>query len=201
MERRQTSGRQSGGWSADHPNAPDEPTGGPPADPEAVARNICLRLLTGQPRTRAELAAALAKRSVPDEVATAVLDRFGEVGLIDDAAFAQAWVETRQRGRGLGRGALAGELRRKGIDNEIVQNALDAVDEDASLAAARQLVARKLASTRGVLPEARARRLVGMLARRGHPAGLAYQVVREALAAEGVDPEFAGVPDSAGGWE
>lgn len=205
MERRQAGRRghagRGGGWPADPPNAPDEPPGGPPADPEAVARTICLRLLTGQPRTRAELAAALAKRNIPDEAATAVLDRFGEVGLIDDASFAQAWVETRQRGRGLGRNALAGELRRKGIDNEVVQHALDSVDEDASLAAARQLVVRKLASTRGVPPEARARRLVGMLARRGHPAGLAYQVVREALAAEGVDPDLAGVPDSTGGWE
>ena len=163
-----------------------------------MARNICLRLLTDQPRTRAELAAALAKRNVPDEVATAVLDRFGEVGLIDDAAFARAWVESRQRGRGLGRGALAGELRRKGIDNEVVQSALEVIDEDSSLAAARQLVARKLASTRGVPAEARARRLVGMLARRGHPAGLAYRVVREALAAEGVDPDLAGVPDTDG---
>jgi regulatory protein len=171
---------------------------GPPADPEALARNICLRLLTGQPRTRAELAAALSKRNIPDDAASAVLDRFGEVGLIDDAAFARAWVETRQRGRGLGKSALAGELRRKGVDKEVVQEALEQVDDESSLEAARQLVARKLVSTRGVPAPARARRLVGMLARRGHPAGVAYRVVREALAAEGVDPDLTGVPDTDG---
>ncbi|MFG1923966.1 regulatory protein RecX [Cryptosporangium sp. NPDC048952] len=165
------------------------------ANPEQVARNICLRLLTVQPRTRAELAAALAKRDVPAEAADAVLDRFGEVGLIDDAAFARAWVESRQRGRGLGRSALAGELRKKGVDREIVQEALETIDGDADLAAAQRLVAKKLPSTRGLPSDKRARRLVGMLARRGHPAGLAYRVVREALAAEGSDPDLAGVPD------
>jgi regulatory protein len=168
------------------------------SDPEAMARNICLRLLTDRPRTRAELATALAKKGVPDDAATAVLDRFGEVGLIDDVAFARAWVESRQRGRGLGRGALAGELRRKGIDNELVQDALEQIDDESALEAARRLVAKKLASTRGAPAQARARRLVGMLARRGHPAGLAYRVVREALAAEGVDPDLAGVPDTGG---
>lgn len=168
------------------------------ADPETVARNICLRLLTGQPRTRAELATALATRGVPAEAAEAVLTRFGEAGLIDDAAFARAWVETRQRGRGLGRSALAGELRRKGIDRDVVHDALELVNSDDELAAARQLVTRKLAGTRGVPAAARARRLVGLLARRGYPAGVAYRVVREALAAEGVDPDLSGVPDSDG---
>ena len=169
--------------------------GGPEADPQQVARTICLRLLTVQPRTRAELAAALAKRNVSAEAADAVLDRFSEVGLIDDAAFARAWVESRQRGRGLGRSALAGELRKKGVDREIAQEALDLVDADDDLEAAQRLVAKKLPSTRGLPPDKRARRLVGMLARRGHPAGLAYRVVRDALAAEGTDPDLAGVPD------
>ncbi|SHM44659.1 regulatory protein RecX [Cryptosporangium aurantiacum] len=177
------------------PGEPDGPGNGPGADPEQVARSICLRLLTSQPRTRAELAAALAKRNVPIEAAEAVLDRFGEVGLINDAAFARAWVETRQRGRGLGRSALAGELRRKGVDRDVVQEALEQIDADDDIEAARRLVEKKLPGTRGLAPDKRARRLVGMLARRGHSSGLAYRVVREALAAEGTDPDLAGVPD------
>ena len=88
----------------------------PDADPEAVARRILLRRLTDQPRSRAELAEALAKRRVPVDVATQLLDRFTEVGLIDDEAFARAWVESRMRGKGLARRALALELHRKGID-------------------------------------------------------------------------------------
>jgi regulatory protein len=158
--------------------------GDTPADPEQAARALCLRLLTGQPRSRAELAAALAKRGIPDDVATAVLDRFGEVGLIDDAAFAEAWVGSRHRGRGLARRALQLELHRRGIAPETAQEALGTLDDDTQEATARTLVRRRLASTRGLAAEVRARRLLGMLARKGYPAGTAARVIREEIAAE-----------------
>src|SRR3954466_9093358 len=87
---------------------------GPEADHEAVARKILLDQLTGQPRSRSELAAKLAKKQVPTDVASRLLDRFEEVGLVDDAAFARDWVQSRQAGRGLARRALTVELRRKG---------------------------------------------------------------------------------------
>jgi regulatory protein len=157
----------------------------PDADPEAVARDICLRLLTGQPRTRAELAAALAERNVPADAAETVLARFDEVGLIDDTAFADAWVETRHRGRGLGKRALAHELRRRGVDDEVIQGALDQLDPNTEVETARALVARKLPSSRGLPTPKRVNRLVGMLARKGYPPGLAARIVREALADEG----------------
>jgi regulatory protein len=170
-------------------NRSPEPTPGqpddPPADPESVARAICLRLLAQQPRSRAELAAALRQRKVPEEAAAAVLARFGEVGLIDDVAFAEAWVETRHRGRGLGRRVLAQELRRRGVGNAAVQGALEQLDAETEEAAARALVARRITATRGLATPNRARRLVGMLARKGYPQGLAIRVVRAALAAEG----------------
>ena len=159
-----------------------------PGDPESVARAICLRLLTLQPRTRAELAAALSKRGVPDDAAGMVLSRFAEVGLIDDRAFAAAWVDSRHAGRGLSRRALAAELRRRGVDGEIVGEAVAVVDTEAEERAARQLVDRRLASTRRLDQPARVRRLAGMLARKGYPGALAMRVVREALAAEGADP-------------
>jgi regulatory protein len=166
-----------------------EPTPGQqppsPADPESVARAICLRLLALQPRTRAELAAALAERDVPADAAEAVLARFDEVGLIDDVAFAAAWVETRHRGRGLGRRALAQELRKRGVDNEVVAGALEQLDPDTEEATARALVARRLPASRGLPTASRVRRLVGLLARKGYPQGLAVRIVREALAEEG----------------
>ena len=58
-------------------------------------------MLALQPRTRKELAEGLRRRGIPDEVADRVLDRFSDVGLVDDAAFANAWVTSRHRGRGL----------------------------------------------------------------------------------------------------
>ena len=154
-----------------------------PEDPEAVARQILLRRLTDQPRSRAELAKALAGKRVPDDVSTRLLDRFEEVGLVDDAAFARSWVESRQRGRGLARRALAHELHRKGVDNETARAALDAVAPDDERETARRLVRRKMPSLARLDRAVAQRRLIGMLARKGYSAGVARAVVADELAA------------------
>lgn len=151
------------------------------ADPEGVARTIVLDSLTGQARTRKELADKLAKRDVPEEVAAELLDRFTEVGLIDDSAYARQWVESRHRSRGLAPRALAQELRRKGIGDEEAKEALEQIDEDDQRAAARALVDKKMRSMASLDRQVATRRLAGMLARKGYAAGLAFSVVREAL--------------------
>lgn len=160
------------------------------ADPEAVARKILLDTLTGQARTRQELADKLAKRGVPDELASALLDRFTEVGLIDDAAFARQWVESRHRSRGLAPRALKQELRRKGVTDDDASEALEQIDDDDQRAAARALVDKKLRSMRGLEPQVATRRLAGLLARKGYAPGLAFAVVREALADHGADEDL-----------
>ncbi|MFG3094066.1 recombination regulator RecX [Streptomyces sp. NPDC048202] len=160
------------------------------ADPAEKARNICLRLLTGTPRTRKQLADALRKREIPDEVAEEVLSRFEEVGLINDSAFADAWVESRHHGRGLARRALARELRTKGVDSALIDEAVGQLDSEQEEATAHELVDRKLRATRGLDRDKRLRRLAGMLARKGYPEGMALRVVRQALEEEGEDTEF-----------
>ena len=166
---------------------PDDPVLlDPEADAEEVARKILLDQLTGQARSRAELATKLAKRRVPEEVAERLLTRFEEVGLIDDAAFARSWVESRQPGKGLGRRALAQELRRKGIDDEVAREALGEVDPEDEEEAARALVRRKLRTLRGVDRATATRRLSGMLARKGHSGDVVWRVVREELDASGL---------------
>jgi regulatory protein len=162
-------------------------------DPHDRARQVCLRLLTLAPRTSAQLADAMRRKGVPAEAAEAVLGRLTEVGLIDDAAFARAWVESRHHARGLSRRALTLELERRGVPGEDVQAAVGALDPGAEIATARRLVAKALPGTRGRPPQARVRRLVGLLARRGYSAPLAYRVVREALEQEGVDAEDVGI--------
>jgi regulatory protein len=159
-------------------------------DPGERARQLCLRLLTLAPRTRAQLADALRKRGIPDEAADEVLSRFEDVGLIDDAAFARAWVESRHYSRGLAGRALSAELKQRGVAADEIRAAIeDQLGPDAEADAARRLIDRKLMSTRGLPPEQRTRRLAGMLARKGYPAGLAFRVIREALEAEGA-PAF-----------
>ena len=161
------------------------------ADRVGFARTSCLRLLERGPRTRAELAAALANKGVPDDAAEQVLSRFAEVGMIDDALFASMWVTSRHRGRGLASRALSQELRRKGVDGEVAQAALEELDPEQELATARALVQRRLAGTRGLTPDAQVRRLAGMLACKGYPAGTAFRVVREALAEQGAQIDVA----------
>ncbi|MEU1179443.1 recombination regulator RecX [Streptomyces sp. NPDC005820] len=162
----------------------------PSADPAERARAICLRLLTGTPRTRKQLADALRKREIPDDVAEEVLSRFEEVGLINDSAFADAWVESRHHGRGLARRALAQELRTKGVDPTLIGEAIAQLDSEQEEETARDLVARKLRSTRGLDRDKRIRRLAGMLARKGYSEGMALRVVRQALEEEGEDTEL-----------
>lgn len=183
------------------PSSFDEPTPGSvadltcDADPESIARTIALRRLESAPRTRAELASTLAKKGVPESVAGAVLDRFTEVGLIDDAAFAHAWVSSRHHGRGLGRRALASELRRKGIDPELIEQACAQIDSEDERTRASALARRKAAGLAHLPRERAVNRLVGHLTRKGYAPGLAFEVSREALAeAEG----FAGTHDDIG---
>ena len=158
-----------------------------PDDPAEQARAICLRLLEAGPRTASELAQRLRAKGIPDEVATEVLDRFADVGIVDDAVFARMWVDSRHRTRGLSARALGQELRRKGVDESLVREAVDQLDPDDEVATARALVRRKLPPTRGLATEARVRRVAGMLARKGYPAGLAFRVVKEELEAEGAE--------------
>ena len=182
-----TGGRGRRGTGAEPPvDGPPEPE----ADPLGVARQICLQQLEARPRTRAELAAVLARRNVDADVAEQVLSRFTDVGVIDDAAFSELWVSSRHRGKGLAGGALRQELRRKGVDDEVIGEAVERLDSSTELATARALVDRRQASTRGLPPEARVRRLAGMLARKGYAAGTAFRVVREALADEGQELEM-----------
>jgi len=168
-------------------NDPDVPE----ANPESVARSIVLRKLTAAPRTRAQLADDLRRRAVPNDVATKVLDRFTEVGLVDDRAFADGWVRSRHAQRGLSRRALANELRNKGVADDLVAEAVGGVGDDDELRAAEELVARRLPALRRFDRAVQERRLVGMLARKGYPGGLAMRVVRAAVSSPGsaIDPD------------
>ncbi len=190
------SGRGRSG-SFDRPRRPEGEPAPQLEDPEATARQLCLTALTGAAKTRQQLATMLADREVPEEAATAVLDRFAEVGLIDDAAYAAAWISSRQTGRGLSKRALAQELKTKGVDPEVAAVALEAVDPQDEWDTARALVAKKVPSMRRLDTATATRRLVGMLARKGYGGGLAGVVVREALQADGAAEDAAAVADDA----
>jgi regulatory protein len=153
---------------------------------EEQAKALCLRLLTARARTLAELAGQLTKRGYPDDVSARVLDRLAQVGLIDDADFAEQWIQSRRVNAGKGKRALAAELRNKGVDNDVITAALAGIDAGAERGRAEQLVRDKLRRERlndgddGKV----ARRLVGMLSRRGYSQTMALDVVSTELAGE-----------------
>ena len=163
------------------------------AGAEGAAREACLRLLTNRPRSRHELGQRLREKGHEPEVVERVLDRLEQVELVDDGAFAQAWVHSRHTYSGRGRRALAVELRTKGVADHHATAALAQVDDRAEAERARELVHRKLRSL--TVPAdtreraAVVRKLVGVLARRGYAQGLAFTVVRDELAAAGTDTD------------
>ncbi|MEO5748102.1 MAG: regulatory protein RecX [Ornithinibacter sp.] len=147
-----------------------------------MARGIVLRQLSMTPRSRAQLERKLSERGCDDVVAARVLDRMTEVGLVDDEAYAQMLVRVRHLDKGLARRALSHELRRHGIDQELADAALRQVDADDERLRAEQLVEKRLRSLHGLAPEVQSRRLAGLLARKGYSSGIAYPVIRDAVA-------------------
>src|SRR5699024_855603 len=146
-------------------------------DTGQTARNIVLRQLSAAPKTRQQLSEKLADKEIPEETIREVLDRFEEVELIDDAAFAQSWVRSRHRSKGLARRALNMELRQRGVDEHHTELALEQVSDEDERSKAHELVARKLSRTSIPSPtdpterkqrDRMVRRLVGMLSRKGY---------------------------------
>lgn|SRR5690625_5168484 len=158
-----------------------------PADRSAEierARAILLRTLSRAPRSRHELRERLVQRDIDEGIADELLDRFEEVGLIDDAQYAQMLVRTRHAERGQARRAIAHELRRKGLSDQDSREALEQIDADDEFARAQELISRRIDSVRGLPRDRAIQRLVGYLGRRGYSPAVALSVIRPALDAD-----------------
>jgi regulatory protein len=133
-----------------------------------------LRFLSYRPRSTEEVARYLAGKQVSEDVAGEVIGRLQQADLLDDRAFARFWVENRESFRPRGSMALRYELRRKGVDDEAIEEAIRDVDEDEGAYRVAQAQARRLA---GADRESFRRRLGGYLSRRGY----AYATARETV--------------------
>jgi regulatory protein len=160
---------------------PDLTEEGREPDPEDVARAIVLKQLSMAPRSRQQLADKLRQRNCPEDVATRVLDRMEAVGLVDDEAYAQMVVRSKQATRGLSKRALAHELRDKGVADATIDDALGSIDAESERALAEQLAQKTMRRLAGLDPQVQARRLSGVLGRKGYPPSVVYAVVRDAV--------------------
>ena len=150
-------------------------------DPEEVARAIVLKQLSMAPRSRHQLADKLRQRGCPDDVSARVLDRMEAVGLVDDDAYAQMVVRSKQATRGLAKRALAQELRVKGVADDTIEGALGSIDPDSERALAEAVAGKTMRRLAGLDPQVQARRLAGVLGRKGYPPSVVYAVVRDAV--------------------
>ena len=150
-------------------------------DQNQIAKQVLLRRLSNAPRTRKELAQDLKKKKIEEDVAQAALDRFEELGLINDRTFSENFVSTTHERRKLGKKALKQQLRTKGVSEEIANQAISQITEDDEFKAALALALKKIRSIQQDDPQGQIRKIVGLLARKGYSPSLSFQVAKEVI--------------------
>lgn len=178
------SGGRAGGWPGGRARRSDGDGDEPPLG-EAAARQIALDALSRAARTRGQLESLLGRKGVEEGAVRTVLDRFEEVGLIDDEGYARAFVESRHRIQGKGSRALGPELRRRGVDDEVAGRALAELDGEQELATACRLASARYVRMAGLPKQVAVRRLAGFLARKGYGGDISARAVRHALESAG----------------
>ena len=153
-------------------------------DAQSQARNIVLNQLNFMPRSRKELETALTKRHIEPDVAKSVLDRFEEIGMVDDAAYAELLIRSRCNTKRVSRSVLRQQLRQKGVNQEIIEESLLVISDADELRMATELVERKARAMSRLEPEVRKRRLFGLLARKGYNTSIALRVIQDLEAAD-----------------
>ena len=146
-----------------------------------AAKQVLLRRLSHAPRTRKELAKDLKDKDISDEVANVALDRFEEVGLINDQALASNYVSSQHQRKGLGKNALRQQLRAKGISDEVALEAISQITDDQEFQAAFALACKKIRSLQRDDAKTQLRKIVNVLARKGYSSNLAFRVAKEVI--------------------
>ena len=175
-------------------------------DDPAVVLDAAARFLEVRPRSVDEVRRRLRDAGYRLDLVTAAIERLTDLGMLDDEAFARAWVESRDRARPRGERALRSELRRKGVDNSIVTEVLGARDagfgggdapdggeapaERADDSAAARLLARRgAAAAREADPRRRRAKAYSLLARNGFDPDVAGRAVTAWLTQDGSDAD------------
>jgi regulatory protein len=151
---------------------------------EKRARNILLFQLGRSMKTEHQLRLLLAKREIPSEVVEPLLARFVEAQLIDDSLYARSFVSARLAAGGKSISMLRRELKQKGVDDERIQDALSDLDAEQEFEFALKLARSRASRMSALEPEARRRRLLGVLMRRGFSGAVASRAMSQVLAGE-----------------
>ena len=149
------------------------------SDPYQVAQTIALIALGRRAKSRGELFTLLKKRGTPEDIANAVLFRLQEQGFVNDREFARYWVESRQRTKKVSRRIIVGELRSKGIVDEIIDEAMRDISDEDEFTIALDFASKKSSSLAKLENPVAYRRLHGALSRRGFSGSIISRVLAE----------------------
>ena len=145
---------------------------------EQRARNVLLHQLARSAKSTHQLRLILEKREIPSEIAERVLERFTEVGLIDDEAYAETIVNSRRNFKGLSKSAIKRELNEKGVPAPLVEQAIESITAEDDLAAAQELAVRRIRQMSTLAKDVRERRLAGYLGRKGYPSSVVFAAIK-----------------------
>jgi regulatory protein len=166
----------------------DQPRLLSPEKQESRARNVLLHQLARSAKSTSQLRKILEQREITPEIAEKVIERFTEVGLIDDAAYAETIVNSRRNYKGLAKSAIKRELNEKGVSQELVEEAISGITAEDDFESAKQLATRRFGQMAHLEKEVRTRRLAGYLQRKGYASSAVFAAIKfaeEAHALEG----------------
>jgi regulatory protein len=165
-------------------------------DEAEKAKKAALSLISRRPQSKAEIERKLRKNKYDDLIIDQVIDHLIAVDLLDDAAFAEYWVEQRETFKPRSRLALRQELRQKGISRAVIEAAVEQVDETS---AARQVAAKQARRWKHMSEDEYRIKLGRYLQRLGFPydiirdtTNISWQAVNEEEAFNGDLPDFEG---------
>ena len=138
--------------------------------------NAAARFLSYRPRSESEIKQRLLRHGYDEETIERTLARLKDLGLADDAEFARFWIENREAFRPRSRRMAKMELKRKGLETDVIEQAVSILDDRES--AYRAAVSRAQKFTADDYREFR-RRLGGYLGRRGYNYGIIKEVTEK----------------------
>jgi regulatory protein len=151
-----------------------------PERQEQRSRNVLLYQLARGAKSAHTLRQILEKREIDPEIAETVIQRFIEVGLIDDVAYAETVVNSRQKFKGLAKSAIKRELSQKGVEVTIVEQVTSDITAEDELAMAIELANKRIGRMANLELAVRQRRLHSYLARKGYASSVVSAAVKHA---------------------
>ncbi|MFH1062380.1 MAG: regulatory protein RecX [Candidatus Omnitrophota bacterium] len=142
------------------------------------AKISAFRLLKFRIRSKSEMETRLKQKKFSLSVIREVLDFLSDLGYLDDLAFCRSWIINRRQLKPRSKRLIAYELRQKGVDANIIEQAFGLIENNSDADIAQDLAIRKYEKLKLFPPEVAQRRLISYLERRGFSSGLAVNIVK-----------------------